>query len=90
MNHAIEFFHTLVEHEFRPDQYEVSFNDGKYHVKILVPFELDGARTRYACMMFERRMERCLKGMIKPENLVLVVQHPIWLRQDITIERKWA
>jgi hypothetical protein len=89
MNHAIEFFHTLVEHEFRPDQYEVSFNDGKYHVKIVIPFELD-ERTYYAYLMNEKRMKRCLKGMLKPENLVLVTQHPIWLRDDITIERKWV
>ena len=37
MNHAVEYFHTLVEHEFTRDQYEVSFNEGKYHCTITIP-----------------------------------------------------
>ena len=82
MNHAVEYFHTLVDHEFKSDQYEVSFKGGKYHVKLVMPFRLDGPTTYYACMMYQKRMEGCLKGMIKPENLVLVVQPPIWLRNE--------
>ena len=37
MNHAVEYLHTLVEHQFTPDQYDVSFHEGKYHVTITIP-----------------------------------------------------
>ena len=80
MNHAVEYFHSLVEHEFTRDQYEVSYNEGKYHVKITIPDNgKNNPMSYYVYMMHQKRMERCLEDYIKPENLKLSVVLPIKL-----------
>lgn len=79
MNHAIEYFHTLVEHEFTPDQYEVSFHEGKYHITITIPDDNKSPMTYYIYMMHQKRMERCLEGFVKPENRKISVVLPIKL-----------
>ena len=78
-NHAVEYFHTLVEHEFTQDQYEVSFHEGKYHVTITIPDNGNNPMSYYVYMMHQKRMERCLEDYIKPGNLKLSVILPIRL-----------
>ena len=79
MNHAVEYFHTLVEHEFTRDQYEVSYNEGKYHVTITIPDDNKSPMTYYIYMMHQKRMERCLEDYVKPGSLKLSVILPIKL-----------
>ena len=79
MNHAIEYFHTLVEHQFTPDQYEVSFHEGKFNITITIPDDNKSPMTYYIYMMHQKRMERCLDGLIKPENRKISVVLPIRL-----------
>ena len=78
-NHAVEYFHTLVEHEFTQDQYEVSFHEGKYHVTITIPDNGKNPMTYYVYMMYQKKMERCLKDYVKSENLKISVVLPIKL-----------
>ena len=78
-NHAVEYFHTLVEHQFTPDQYEVSFHEGKYHVTITIPDNGKNPMTYYVYMMYQKKMERCLEDNVKPENLKISVVLPIKL-----------
>lgn len=79
MDHLIEYFHTLVEHEFTQDQYEVSYKEGKYHVTITIPDDNKSPMSYYIYMMHQKRMEKCLHGFIKPGNLKLSVILPIKL-----------
>ena len=79
MNHAVEYFHTLVEHEFTRDQYEVSFNEGKYHITITIPDNNKSPMSYYVYMMYQKKMEKCLHGLIKTENRKISVVLPIKL-----------
>ena len=79
MNHAVEYFHTLVEHEFTPDQYEVSFHEGKYNITITIPDNGKSPMSYYVYMMYQKKMEKCLHGLIKPENRKISVVLPIRL-----------
>ena len=79
MNHAVEYFHSLVEHKFTPDQYEVSYNEGKYHVTITIENDGYTPMSYYVYMMYQKKMERCLKDYVKPENLKISVVLPIKL-----------
>lgn len=79
MNHLIEYFHTLVEHEFSQDEYEVSYEEGKYHVTITIPDNGKNPMTFYVYMMHQKRMEKCLQDLIKPENRKISVVLPIKL-----------
>ena len=79
MNHAVEYFHTLVEHEFTRDQYEVSFNEGKYFITITIPDDNKSPMSYYVYMMYQKKMERCLNDYVKPENRKISVVLPIKL-----------
>ena len=79
MNHAVEYFHTLVEHEFTRDQYEVSYDDGKYHVTIDIPYDGYSPMSYYVYTLYQKKMVRCVRGLIKPENLEISVVLPIKL-----------
>ncbi len=79
MNHAVEYFHTLVEHEFTPDQYEVSYDKGKYYITITIPDNNKSPMSYYVYMMYQKKMEKCLHGLIKPENRKISVVLPIKL-----------
>ena len=79
MNHAVEYFHTLVEHKFQRDQYEVIYRDGKYSVTILIPYKGDSPASYYVYSMHEKKMRQCVEGLIKPENFKLQVILPISL-----------
>jgi len=79
MDHLIEYFHTLVEHEFTQDQYEVSFHEGKYNITITIPDDNKSPMTYYIYMMYQKKMEKCLNGFIKPENRKISVVLPIRL-----------
>ena len=79
MNHAVEYFHTLVEHEFTRDQYEVSYNEGKYYITITIPDDNKSPMSYYVYMMYQKKMEKCLHGLIKPENRKISVVLPIKL-----------
>ena len=68
MNTAIEYFHSLVEDHFTRDQYEVSYNEGKYNV-IITPLNKYDPFSFYTHTTYKRRMERCLEGLIRPENV---------------------
>ena len=77
MNTAIEYFHTLVEDKFTINQYEVTYTKGKYHVILKIPNK--NPISYYACSMYQKRMERCVEGLIRPENFRLEVIAPIKL-----------
>ena len=79
-NHAVEYFHTLVEHKFQRDQYEVIYTEGKYYVTIPIPYEGDSPASYYAYSMCEKKMRQCVEGLIKPENFKLKVILPISLK----------
>ena len=89
MNHAVEYFHTLVEHEFTQDQYEVSFHEGKYFITITIPDNGKNPMTYYVYMMYQKKMEKCLEGLIKPENRKISVVLPIKLKNH-NIEGHYA
>jgi hypothetical protein len=78
MSTAIEYFHTLVEDKFTRDQYEVTYTDGKYHVILTVPDK--NPMSYYFCTVFQKRMEKCVEGLIRPENFKLEVIPPIRLK----------
>ena len=79
-NHAVEYFHTLVEHKFQRDQYEVIYTEGKYHVTIPIPYRGNSPASYYAYSMSEKKMRQCVEGLIKPENFKLQVILPINLK----------
>lgn len=79
-NHAIEYFHSLVEHKFRRDQYEVFYNEGKYNVVLTITNQKNSPMSYYVCLMHQKRMERCVEGFIRPENFKLQVIPPISLK----------
>ena len=79
MDHLIEYFHSLVEHEFTQDQYEVSFHEGKYNITITIPENNKSPISYYVYMMYQKKMEKCLNGFIKPENRKISVVLPIRL-----------
>jgi hypothetical protein len=80
-NHAVEYFHTLVEYKFERDQYEVIYTEGKYHVTIPIPYKGDSpAQSYYTYSMYEKKMRQCVEGLIKPENFKLQVILPIKLK----------
>ena len=76
-NYAVEYFHTLVEDKFERDQYEVTYTKGKYHVILKIPNK--NPMSYYVCAMYQKRMERCVEGLIRPENFRLEVIAPIKL-----------
>lgn len=78
-NHAVEYFHTLVEHKFQRDQYEVIYTEGKYHVTINISNEGERPMNYYLYMMYQKKMEKCVEGIIRPENFKLQVILPIKL-----------
>lgn len=80
MNHPVEYFHTLVEHKFQRDQYEVFYMEGKYHVTIPIPYKGDSPASYYTYSMYEKKMRQCVEGLIKPENFKLQVILPINLK----------
>ena len=75
-NHAVEYFHTLVEHKFEKDQYEVFYMEGKYHVTITIPSKKYSPISYFMYATYKKRMEKCLHGLIKPENLKLDIIIP--------------
>ena len=76
MNTAIEYFHSLVEDHFTRDQYEVSFNEGKYNVVLTITHLKNSPMSYYICLMHQKRMEKCVEGLIRPENFKLQVIIP--------------
>jgi hypothetical protein len=75
-NHALEYFHFLVEHKFKRDQYEVTFNKGKYNVVLTITNQKNSSMSYYTCLIYQKNMERCIDGLIRPENFKLQVLIP--------------
>jgi hypothetical protein len=82
MNHLIEYFHTLVEHKFKREQYEVFYNNGKFDIRIAVPDEQGALESVYKYSMYKIIMENCLKGFIKSENYNISINLPINIKKD--------
>ena len=83
MNTAIEYFHSLVEDYFTRDQYEVSFNEGKYNVVLTITHLKNSPMSYYICLMHQKRMEKCVEGLIRPENFKLqVIIPPSLIKQN--------
>jgi hypothetical protein len=83
MNTAIEYFHSLVEDYFTRDQYEVSYNEGKYNVVLTITHQKDSPMSYYVCLMHQKRMEKCVNGLIRPENFKLqVIIPPSLIKQN--------
>lgn len=57
-NHAVEYFHTLVEHKFQRDQYEVIYTEGKYYVTIPIPYKGDSPHL-IIYSMYEKNETMC-------------------------------
>ena len=85
MNTAIEYFHSLVEDHFTRDQYEVSFHEGKYDVVLTISHQKNNPMSYYVCLMYQKRMEKCVDGLIRPENFKLHVIIPPNLKKDNNI-----
>jgi|LauGreDrversion4_2_1035121.scaffolds.fasta_scaffold1013200_2 hypothetical protein len=85
MNTAVEYFHSLVEDHFTRDQYEVSFNEGKYNVVLAITHQKNSPMSYYVCLMRQRRMEKCVEGLIRPENFKLQVIIPTTLKKENSI-----
>lgn len=84
MSHAVEYFHSLVEHDFSIDQYEVSYNKGRYHVTITIENDGYSPMSYYVYMMYQKKMERCLENYVKPENLrIQVVLPPKLIKENL-------
>ena len=83
MNTAIEYFHSLVEDHFTRDQYEVSYNEGKYNVVLTITHQKNSPMSYYICLMQQKRMEKCVNGLIRPENFKLqVIIPPSLIKQN--------
>ena len=83
MNTAVEYFHSLVEDHFTRDQYEVSYNEGKYNVVLTITHQKDSPMSYYICLMNQKRMEKCVNGLIRPENFKLqVIIPPSLIKQN--------
>lgn len=83
MNTAIEYFHSLVEDHFTRDQYEVSYNEGKYNVVLTITHQKNSPMSYYVCLMQQKRMEKCVNGLIRPENFKLqVIIPPSLIKQN--------
>ena len=83
MNTAIEYFHSLVEDYFTRDQYEVSYNEGKYNVVLTITHLKNSPMSYYICLMHQKRMEKCVDGLIRPENFKLqVIIPPSLIKQN--------
>lgn len=83
MNTAIEYFHSLVEDYFTRDQYEVSYNEGKYNVVLTITHQKNSPMSYYICLMHQKRMEKCVNGLIRPENFKLqVIIPPSLIKQN--------
>ena len=85
MNTAVEYFHSLVEDHFTRDQYEVSFNEGKYNVVLTITHQKNSPMSYYVCLMRQRKMEKCVEGLIRPENFKLQVIIPPNLKKENSI-----
>ena len=83
MNTAVEYFHSLVEDHFTRDQYEVSYNEGKYNVVLTITHQKNSPMSYYICLMHQKRMEKCVEGLIRPENFKLqVIIPPSLIKQN--------
>ena len=83
MNTAVEYFHSLVEDHFTRDQYEVSYNEGKYNVVLTITHQKNSPMSYYVCLMQQKRMEKCVNGLIRPENFKLqVIIPPSLIKQN--------
>ena len=83
MNTAVEYFHSLVEDHFTRDQYEVSYNEGKYNVVLTITHQKNSPMSYYICLMQQKRMEKCVNGLIRPENFKLqVIIPPSLIKQN--------
>ncbi len=83
MNTAVEYFHSLVEDYFTRDQYEVSYNEGKYNVVLTITHQKNSPMSYYICLMQQKRMEKCVDGLIRPENFKLqVIIPPSLIKQN--------
>ena len=85
MNTAIEYFHMIVEDHFTRDQYEVSYNEGKYNVVLTITHQKNNPMSYYVCLMHQRRMEKCVEEHIRPENFKLQVIIPPTLKKENSI-----
>ena len=83
MNTAVEYFHSLVEDHFTRDQYEVSYNEGKYNVVLTITHQKNSPMSYYICLMQQKRMEKCVEGLIRPKNFKLqVIIPPSLIKQN--------
>jgi hypothetical protein len=84
MNHAIEYFHTLVEEDFSRDQYDVCIKDGKYFITITLKSVLPSALTRLKVNGTIEKMERCISLYIHKDNYRLyVITEPVKISENI-------
>lgn len=82
MSTAIEYFHMIVEDHFTRDQYEVSYNEGRYDVVLTISDQKNNPMSYYVCLMRQRKMEKCVEGLIRPENFKLQVIIPPNLKKE--------
>jgi hypothetical protein len=81
MNHKIEYFHTLVEDKFNRDQYDVSYENGKYIIKIIVKNGLLVSISSHFHHILKNNMIDCIKDYLRPEKYsVSIFVEPIKLR----------
>ena len=81
MNTAVEYFHSLVEDHFTRDQYEVSYNEGKYNVVLTITHQKNSPMSYYVCLMRQRKMEKCVENDQKKQP------HTLWFLSLLLVEK---
>lgn len=85
-NHAVEYFHTLVEHEFNRDQYDVSYVNCQYYVTIKLKNSIYSSLSNNLSFMMKKRMINIIKHYLKPEKYcVSVIIEPSTLFKNINL-----
>lgn len=86
MDHRIEYFHTLVEKYFKQEDYEVSYVDKVFYVKIILPksFNSDKRVNSWKLRVWTEMMDKCLCVFLKPNQFNISVRLPqIEITDDI-------
>jgi hypothetical protein len=79
MDHRIEYFHTLVEKYFKQEDYEVSYVNKVFYVKIILTknFNSDKRVNSLNLRIMSEMMNNCLCVFLKPNQFNISVRLPL-------------
>lgn len=70
MNHAVEYFYTLIDHKFERDKVDVSFKEGKYQVRLHLDTQ---SKSSLFSNFMKRRLLDCIDDYISYENIEITL-----------------